>query len=189
MYTDLNLLKSYTHELVPIKLKPNASLIAAANPKDKISMICSTNAPNPKKSGRFLTKGFQFFQAICSLKQIKNPSWTSINSTRGVTHAVTLDGKYRPILNEIVEELKNRCTEAILDFGNKIEPGDQLKIKQGPFSDFICHVEILTLNNVIGQSIYAPKDKKQNIRQQSSLKQTNLIRLSIQLIDYLYHRR
>ena len=105
-----------------------------------------------KKSGRFLTKavpvfpGYMFFGS-----KSKNPSWTSINSTRGVTHAVTLDGKYRPILNEIVEELKNRCDkEGILDFGNKIEPGDQLRLNKVHLVILFAMLKILTLNNVHG---------------------------------------
>lgn len=68
--------------------------------------------------------------------------WKSINSTRGVSRAVTLDGRYRPIDQKLIESLKCRCnSEGIIQETAFISPGDRLKIDCGPFSEFLCEVE------------------------------------------------
>lgn len=68
--------------------------------------------------------------------------WKSINGTRGVSKAVTLDGVYRPISTNIIEGLQRRCNEdGIIQRLDYIIPGDRVKIERGPFAEFICSVE------------------------------------------------
>ena len=38
----------------------------------------------------------------------KFPSWNKINSTRSLSHAVTLDGTYRPVGSEIITSLQHK---------------------------------------------------------------------------------
>ena len=68
--------------------------------------------------------------------------WKSVNSTRGVSKAITLDGNYRPVDTQIIEGIKCRCDQSdVLQSIDKIASGDRVKIKSGPFTDFICNVE------------------------------------------------
>lgn len=89
--------------------------------------------------------------------------WKSINGTRGVSKAVTLDGKYRPVNIDIIKGLKNRCNEkGIIQKTNEIIPGDRVRIERGPFADFICNVDVINderrvwlLINLLQQKIKA----------------------------------
>ena len=68
--------------------------------------------------------------------------WKSVNGTRGVSTAVTLDGVYRPVSNHIIEGLQRRCDEdGVIQSLDDIVPGDRVKIERGPFAEFICCVE------------------------------------------------
>ena len=68
--------------------------------------------------------------------------WKSINGTRGISTAVTLDGIYRPMNGNIIEGLKSRCDDNdVIQRLDYIVPGDRVRIERGPFSEFICTVE------------------------------------------------
>ena len=68
--------------------------------------------------------------------------WKSVNGTRGVSKAVTLDGFYRPVNRDIIEGLRCRCCEeGVIQTLNDIVPGDRVKIERGPFAEFICTVD------------------------------------------------
>ena len=73
--------------------------------------------------------------------------WNSINGTRGVSKAVTLDGTYQPVDTQIIEGLKYRCdTDYIIQKIGDIIQGDRVKIERGPFADFICKVDEIADN-------------------------------------------
>lgn len=73
--------------------------------------------------------------------------WNSVNGTRGVSKAVTLDGTYRPVNTHIIEGLKYRCDkDDVIQKMDGIIAGDRVKIERGPFSDFICTVEEIADN-------------------------------------------
>ena len=68
--------------------------------------------------------------------------WKSINGTRGVSKAVTLDGIYRSVNALIIKGLKDRCDESgVLRQLNDIIASDRVKIQRGPFAEFICTVD------------------------------------------------
>ena len=68
--------------------------------------------------------------------------WKSVNGTRGVSKAVTLDGVYRPICSRIVKGLQNRCDACgVLRRLDGIVAADRIKIERGPFAEFLCTVE------------------------------------------------
>ena len=127
-----------------VQTKPNAHLIASKNLRQQnyevfLPMILQTS----KTTRKFVSRAVPLFPGYLFVK-INNTKikWTSINATRGVSRAVTLDGKYRPINHQIIEGLKCRCDnkEFILPYSG-INPGDKVRIEQGPFSNFICEVE------------------------------------------------
>ena len=68
--------------------------------------------------------------------------WKSVNGTRDISKAVTLDGVYRPVNSDIIEGLRYRCDDdGIIQSLNDIVPGERVKIERGPFAEFICTVE------------------------------------------------
>ena len=68
--------------------------------------------------------------------------WKSVNGTRGVSKAVTLDGIYRPVSTDIIEGLQSRCNKnGVLQRLNDIVTADRVKIERGPFAEFICTVD------------------------------------------------
>ena len=68
--------------------------------------------------------------------------WKSVNGTRGVSKAVTLDGIYRRVSTHIIEGLQSRCDECgVLRQLNDIVAADRVKIERGPFAEFICTVD------------------------------------------------
>jgi transcriptional antiterminator RfaH len=68
--------------------------------------------------------------------------WSSVNGTRGISKAVTLDGVYRSVNCHIIEGLRCRCDDdGVIQRLNSIVPGDRVKIERGPFAEFICTVD------------------------------------------------
>ena len=73
---------------------------------------------------------------------IDSVPWKSVNGTRGISVAVTLDGVYRPVSTHIIEGLRFRCDDnGVIQSLNDIVPGDRVKVEKGPFAEFICTVE------------------------------------------------
>ena len=68
--------------------------------------------------------------------------WKSVNGTRGISKAVSIDGVYRAVSAHIIEGLQHRCdNDDVIQSLNDIVPGDRAEIERGPFSEFVCTVE------------------------------------------------
>ena len=127
-----------------LQTKPNAHVMACENLRrqgfDVFSPLISKTT---KKNSKFLDIKTPLFPGYLFLgTSIDQVPWKSINGTRGVSKAVTLDGVYRSVSAHIIEGLQQRCDERggfrSLD---DIELGDRAKIERGPFSEFICTVD------------------------------------------------
>lgn len=130
-----------------IQTKPNAHLTASLNLRRQgfevfIPMIIRT----AKKGGKFVDNTSPLFPSYLFMgTELEQISWSRINSTRGISKAVTLDGRYRAVNNQVIEGIKCRCDEiGILQKMEKITSGDRVKIEKGPFANFICTVEEIT---------------------------------------------
>ena len=65
-----------------------------------------------KKNGKFLDCKAPLFPGYVFMGTSIDPiPWTSINGTRGISKAVTLDGVYRPLNNDIIKGLRCRCND------------------------------------------------------------------------------
>lgn len=74
--------------------------------------------------------------------KLENTPWKSINATRGVSKAITLDGQYRSIEFEIIKGIRCRCDQhSIFKSMDRLKSSDRAKIESGPFSKFIYSVE------------------------------------------------
>ena len=98
-----------------------------------------------KKSGKFLDVKTPLFPGYLFMGTSIDPvPWKSVNGTRGISTAVTLDGVYRSVNSEIIEGLQRRCDDSgIVQRMNDIVPGDRVKIERGPLAEFICTVDTI----------------------------------------------
>ena len=96
-----------------------------------------------KKNSKFLDATAPLFPGYLFMGTSSNAvPWKSINATRGISKAVSLDGVYRPIYSHIVEGLRCRCDDdGVIQRLNNIIPGARVKIERGPFAEFICTVD------------------------------------------------
>ncbi len=96
-----------------------------------------------RKNGKFLDIKTPLFPGYLFMGTSIDPiPWKTVNGTRGISKAVTLDGIYRTVSAHIIEGLKHRCdNDDVIQSLNDIAPGDRGKIKRGPFSDFICSID------------------------------------------------
>ena len=96
-----------------------------------------------QKNGKFIDTKSPLFPGYLFMGSSIDPiPWKSVNGTRGVSKAVTLDGVFRSINAIIIEGLQNRCDEyGVLRRLNDIVAADRIKIERGPFADFICTVD------------------------------------------------
>jgi len=127
-----------------IQTKPNAHPIAIEHlTNQNFEVFLPLVLRTSRAAKKFKTNSVPLFQGYLFLGSLlRSIPWKSVNATRGVARVVTLDGKYRPVDNKIIEGLKSRCDRNnIIRSGNKIKPGEKIKIQRGPFSDFIGEVE------------------------------------------------
>ena len=127
-----------------LQTKPYAHVTACKNLKRQgFDVFSPLVIKTTKKNGKFLDAKTPLFPGYLFMGTSVHPiPWKSVNGTRGVSKAVTLDGVYRPINAHIIEGLQQRCSKnnLIQNLGD-IALGDRVKIENGPFANFICTVE------------------------------------------------
>ena len=127
-----------------LQTKANANFTACDNLRRQgfdvfLPLIIKTT----KKNGHFLdTKSPLFPGYVFMATSIDPIPWKSVNGTRGVSKAVTLDGVYRSIHTNIIKGLQQRCDEnGVFKSLHDINAGDCAKIERGPFAEFICTID------------------------------------------------
>ena len=127
-----------------IQTKPKAHQIALEHLRNQNFEVFSPLVLRTSRAAKkFKTNSVPLFQGYLFFGSLLNSiPWKSVNATRGVARVLTLDGKYRPVDNQIIEGLKSRCdTNNIIRSDNEIKAGEKIKIQRGPLSDFIGEVE------------------------------------------------
>ena len=127
-----------------LQTKPHAHVIAFENLRRQgFDVFMPLIIKTIKKNGRFLDIKSPLFPGYVFMGASIDPvPWKSINGTRGVSKAVTLDGIYRPVSTHIIEGLQSRCDEhGVLRQLNDIVAADRVKIERGPLAEFICTVD------------------------------------------------
>ena len=127
-----------------LQTKPNLHITACENLRRQgfqvfLPLIIKTT----KKNSKFIDIKKPLFPGYLFMGSLFKPMpWKSINGTRGISKAVTLDGVYRSINNHIIEGLQSRCNKnGVIQHLGDIVPGDRVKIERGPFANFICTVD------------------------------------------------
>ena len=127
-----------------LQTKPNAQVKASENLKRQgFDVFCPLILKTAKKTNKFFSRTIPLFPGYLFMGSLTQPvPWNSVNGTRGISKAVTLDGKYRPMSTLIIEGLKHRCDKhGVIQQMSDILKGDRVKIQRGPFTDFICNVD------------------------------------------------
>ncbi len=124
--------------------KPNAHVTACENLKRQgFDVFLPLIAKTTKKNDKFLNIKTPLFPGYLFMGTSNEPfPWKSVNGTRGISKAVTLDGVYRSINTRIIEGLQQRCNDnGVIQSLDDIAPGNLAKIERGPFAEFICTVD------------------------------------------------
>ena len=127
-----------------LQTKPNGHRTACDHLKRQgFNVFLPLIIKTENKSGKFLESKAPLFPGYVFMGTSIDPvPWKSVNGTRGISKAVSLDGVYRPVHTHIVEGLQCRCDDGgVIQSLNDIVPGDRVKIERGPFAEFICTVE------------------------------------------------
>ena len=132
-----------------LQIKPKGHGRAFENlQRQGFDVFCPLIVKTTKKNNQFLNRKIPLFPGYLFMGTPVDPvPWNSINGTRGVSRAVSLDGTYRPVNTHIIKGLKCRCDkDDVVQKMSGIIAGDRVKIERGPFSDFICNVEEIADN-------------------------------------------
>ncbi len=127
-----------------LQTKPNAQTMACKHLKQQgFEVFLPLMIKTYKRAGKFLDRKVPLFPSYLFLgSELREIPWKSINATRGVKNAVSLDGHYRPLNNKIIDGIKCRCDKNnVLMKMDTLTQGDLVKIERGPLSDFVCSVE------------------------------------------------
>ncbi len=130
-----------------VQLRPNQRTIAERNlNRQGCRLFCPLEQRTVQRRGHFETAQRLLFPGyLFASFDVARVRWTAVNSTYGVARLVS----FRPhepaeVPLSLVASLMQRCDA----FGRLrppaiLNPGDQVKIVAGPFSDFVATVETL----------------------------------------------
>ena len=127
-----------------LQTKPNYHILAQKHlSRQGFDVFLPLIVKTSRNRGKFVNNLKPLFPGYLFLgTKIDKVPWKSINATRGVSKAVTLDGQYRAISNKIISSIKCRCDQNdVLKKMDNIEVDDRVKIESGPFADFVCKVD------------------------------------------------
>ena len=127
-----------------LKTKPNAHITACEHlNRQGFDVFLPLMIKTTKKRSKFFDTKVPLFPGYLFVGTSIDPvPWKSINGTRGVSTVVSLDGVFRPVNTPIIESLQYRCDgQGVIQGLNDISSGDLIKIKRGPFAEFICKVD------------------------------------------------
>lgn len=127
-----------------LQTKPNAHLVASEHLRRQgYEVFLPLVEKTSKKGGKFKNQTTPLFPSYLFFGTLlENVPWKSVNATRGVSKALTLDGTYRSINYSIIESLKSRCNDHdVIQKMDDLVSGDLAKIDKGPFAEFICIVD------------------------------------------------
>ena len=136
-----------------LQYKPNAHRLALRNlQRQGFETFLPMQEVTQKKSTKFVLDVRPLFPGYMFVAfELENAPWRKINSTMGVSRLVSFDGQPRALPPDLVSGLMLRC-----DASGKILPpvlpsaGDEVRVLNGPFANFIATVEALSSPERIG---------------------------------------
>lgn len=75
---------------------------------------------------------------------IERERWRSVNGTFGVARIIMQDERPQPVPVGVIEDLLSRVgSDGAIDFSPKFRVGQNVKLNDGPFTDFVGRLEAL----------------------------------------------
>ncbi len=96
--------------------------------------------------GKFITQMRPLFPGYLFVAlDVLRGGWRAVNSTYGVARLVSLGNEPTPVPPALVSELMRRCdADGTLLPPQQFEPGDEVMLTKGPFTDFVARIERIT---------------------------------------------
>ncbi|MDC0489187.1 transcriptional activator RfaH [Amylibacter sp.] len=127
-----------------LQFKPNAHHQANKNlNRQGFATFLPLLENTSRKTSKFINATRPLFPGYMFIKfDREKPDWHKINNTYGVSRLVTFDTFLKSIPSTFIDNLMNRCdiSGKLLPL-EKLKKGDQVKILNGPFANFIATVE------------------------------------------------
>lgn len=123
--------------------KPNCLAIAERNlARQGFRTFAPRIQETSRYRGRFVTRLAPLFPGYVLVAfDAGRSAWRTVNSTYGLTKLVSFGGYPAEVPQALVEELAARCDAAgELRPEAALQPGDQVKVTSGPFSDFAATI-------------------------------------------------
>lgn len=126
------------------QFKPNSHNIAERNlVRQGFRTFLPMQEETKRARGKFITQMRPLFPGylFVALDVLKG-GWRSVNSTYGVTRLVSLGKEPTPVPLDLVSQLMLRCDrEGKLLPPKLLQPGDEVMVTKGPFTDFVATIE------------------------------------------------
>ena len=127
-----------------LQFKPNSHRQATKNLNQQgFETFVPLHDTTSRKASRFITTIQPLFPGYMFITFDRaETKWHKINNTYGVSRLVTFNAILKPIPTTFVDNLMKRCDllGKLLPI-KKLKKGDQVKVLEGPFSNFIATVE------------------------------------------------
>lgn len=129
-----------------LQFKPNSYALANHNlTQQGFETFLPMQETSSRKHSRFISSSKPIFPGYMFVAfDHTHEQWRKINSTFGVNRLVTFNNKLKEVPKKLIYELMDRCDSS----GNLLplelfKKGDQVKLLNGPFANFIANIETL----------------------------------------------
>lgn len=128
------------------QLKPNCAAIAEKNLKRQgFVTFLPLEEETRRRGGKFVTATRPLFPGYIFVAfDPARGHWRAINATQGITRLVSFGSMPAPVPMELVSQLILRCDVDGKLLPTKVQtlvPGDHVRLRTGPFADFVAEVE------------------------------------------------
>ncbi|MBV7410720.1 transcription termination/antitermination protein NusG [Maritimibacter sp. DP1N21-5] len=127
-----------------VQIKPNSLRVAERNlVRQGFEVFAPLTAETKRSRSGFVERttllfpGYMFVAVTPETK-----SWSTVNSTNGVSRVVKTADRPSPVPGELIDQLRARCDlDGLLKPLETLEPGTNVLVSTGPFAEFIGQVE------------------------------------------------
>jgi len=126
--------------------KPNSHRIAERNlARQGFRTFLPMAEETRRLRGRFVTQARPLFVGYLFVAlDPRDGAWRAVNATLGITRLVSLGGDPTPLPPDLVGQLMLRCDDTgHLRGPTALQPGDQVMLTRGPFTDFVATIETI----------------------------------------------
>ncbi len=126
------------------QIKPNSQDIALRNlTRQGFETFAPNHNVTRRHRGKFVARTQPLFPGYLFVSiNVLEGGWRSINNTYGVSRLVSFGADPVAVPSQLVEDLMLRCDDSSTITAPKLlKQGDEVRLLEGPFSDFVATVE------------------------------------------------